>query len=183
MSITEAVQRFERARAEVKAQLPAIFMLAGLDALAVIKLRVQNTGINEDNQPYSDYSDNPLPAFFHYGRGYGSGVEEKVKKKNKENDYKGVSYRDVREFAGKPTSFKNFSMTQAMWNDIGVRLERQGDGTAVVVGPKTESERKKLAYVGEQEGRPILRLADQEMNDILQDTGTRVIRIINQAIS
>jgi hypothetical protein len=180
MTLQEAIQRTEETRYALRDKLPQIYMVAGMDALAFIRNRVIERGINDDDQAFSPYSDKELPAFFHYGRGYGSQVEAAVKALDKENGNKGVSYKKVREIANRRTDIKNFSFTQAMWNNISVRPIVRAGNTVIVIGPTNPDQIKKLEYVGIREKRQILRLTKDEQTFVFDNVEKKIMKIINE---
>lgn len=179
MTLQEAIQRTEQTRYALRDKLPQIYLQAGHEALRRISDRVIKTGMNEDEQLFSPYSENDLPAFFHLGK-YGSGVDDKIRKANKENGGAGVSYKKVREFANRRTDIKNFSMKQDMWSNISVMPIVRAGNTVIVIGPTLPAERKKLEYIFIREKKHLLRMTKDEQAFVFGNVEKKIMKIINE---
>src|SRR5690554_3208562 len=83
-----------------------------LDLSALARRRVINSGQRADGKQFSDYSDKDVPYYFYYG----TFPDQRV---DKARDSMGnvFSYKDWRDFLGRPTNIKNFSLTGEMWKD------------------------------------------------------------------
>lgn len=85
-----------------------------VSALSLIHDRILNDGIQG-----KEYSTNLLPMYYFTGKSISDGGETNVKKKNKANKYKGISYTDFREAQGLQTNHVDLRLSGDMWRDIG----------------------------------------------------------------
>lgn len=98
-----------------------------LDATALIKDRLLNTGVNAKGNSFGEYSTNELPAFFFKDKSLNKSGEDfylsATTKKKKDDKRKGISYKEWREANNRPTDHKTFSFSGTTLKDVGVRKE------------------------------------------------------------
>lgn len=134
------------------------YQLIVLDALALLKRRVINTGKDSEGKSFSDYSEAVVPFWYFAGK---DGVSSNDVKRLKDKSGYFASYRDLREVKGRPTKFKNFSFTNKMWNSLETAALSHNNGV-VVIGFKASSDREDVVNIHhEQEG--LLRFSDDEI--------------------
>lgn len=128
MKLSDWTRNLTAAILELNATREKDAILVVKEGIALVKLRVINEGVRADGVKFSPYSKNTLP-WFYFGSSYGkNGLKlpdfniqasiEKLKKKAKKEKVKGQSYFDWRAILGRPTAFKNFSLTGDMWASI-----------------------------------------------------------------
>lgn len=100
-----------------------------LNMIALIKLRVINSGERADGGKFSKYSEALVPYWY-----FGSSLKNpdfNVKAKQKELLAKVgyfASYKDWRQINHRPTDMKNFSFTNALWASIVPVVVFETDG-------------------------------------------------------
>lgn len=97
--------------------------------IALIKLRVINTGERADGAKFSGYSEALVP-FWYFGSGLKNpafNVETKRKQLLESKGYF-ASYKDWREITNRRIDIKNFSFTNEMWASIAPFVAGSGKG-------------------------------------------------------
>lgn len=181
MTLAELQQKIQRARAALANNLEREALRSGADIAAVVENRVVSTGRNAEGQPFSPYSDKPVPAFWFYGRSRSNAGEKKVRDAAKKKQ--GVSYRQFRQFNGLNTGNKNFEFTGEMWQGFGVIGVRQVQPGVyeVTVGGKNERTRSLLGYHEAREGIDITEPSAQEIRQLQTAIQARINQIIDNA--
>ena len=132
----------------VLSQMPGINEKMALDATALIKDRIVNTGVDAKGNSLGSYSDNELPAFFFKGKALNAGgtkLYEDVTtgKKKKGQIKKGISYKEWREANNRPTDHVTLSFSGTTMKDIGVvKILEGGNKIVTVVGSKNTKTRQ-----------------------------------------
>ena len=158
--IAGAIQRLEKIEARLTS-LEKEVAIAGADLCAQIANRVINTGESAKGGKFTPYSTKEVPAFWYRGRSVNATGEAKVRAAEKAR--KGVSYKDFREFNGRPTAFKNFSFTQEMWRGFGVKKVSYSGGVyTLTIGGKTKESAERIGYMDGQEGQSVIAPTRQE---------------------
>lgn len=175
MSIDEIIKRLERieralANPEQLAQQPA------LDLAQAVADRVIEEGRSAEGDKFSAYSDVDLPAFFYFNRSANQAGEGRVRQAAKER--KSISYRDFRNYNNRPTDKKNFSFTQDMWRNFGVRsIVGAGGNLSIVLGAKSESARKKIAWNSQREGVSIIKPSAAEVERFAKSFAQKILNV------
>jgi hypothetical protein len=161
----------------------ATMVKVGISAFSLLRQRVQESGTNAKGVKFAPYSTKPMLV------GCKTFVQKSAcntvfgsREKRKSLEWRTVNghhlailpggYKQVRELQGRQTAFVDFSVTNAMWNDIAVRKEndlvsKSSDhqrGIAII-GAKREEEKKKLAGNTKRKGA-ILDLNANEIEDL-----------------
>jgi hypothetical protein len=162
----------------------ATMVKVGISAFSLLRQRVQETGVNAKGAKFAPYSTKPMLV------GCKTFVQKSAcntvfgsREKRKSLEWRTVNghhlailpggYKQVRELQGRQTAFVDFSVTNAMWNDINTYddghglVSKQGDhqrGIAII-GAKQEQEKKKLAGNTKRRGA-ILDLNQKEIEDL-----------------
>ncbi len=138
----------DKLSALVLSQMPSINEKMALDATALIKDRIVNTGIDAKGNSLGKYSEHELPAFFFKDKALnGGGVklydDVTSGKKKKGVVKKGISYKEWREANQRPTDHVTLSFSGTTMKDIGVVKSIQA-GTKVItsVGSKNTKTRE-----------------------------------------
>ena len=143
-------------------RLSDIVHIAALDLVQEIADRVIETGQTADGGKFTPYSERPALAFLYFGQSVNAGGEAKVRKAAKEG--RAVSYKQFRQYNGRPTDFKNFSFSNQMWRSFGVvRVYGSGAIATLEIGMKDEEAAGKLADNNRREGRNIIAPSPAEL--------------------
>jgi len=165
-----------------------VMVSIGIEALTLLRKRVQETGINAEGQKYKPYSTKPtLVGCKTFVRKSACTSLLGSKPKRKELEWRTVNghrlailpggYKQIRELQGRQTAHVDFSVTNDMWNDINV-ISKQTDhqkGIAII-GAKKEEEKKKLEGNTKRRG-DILDLSRKEQDELMQRYNLQVLKI------
>lgn len=154
--------------------LPERFKIMVDDAIALIINRVQQEGLRADGSKFSNYSTNPLPAYYYSKVAQRKGVMAQLDKLEKEN--KSISYADFRKITGNRTDIKDFTMTGIMWasfHSFDV-IENENKGVETYLGFSDSSVAERYRYNSQREGIDIGDLSEEEV-ELLSDSITEWI--------
>lgn len=167
----------------------------GLDALGLLRKRIQDTGENAEGSKFPAYSTKAMligsksfPTQSVANKVFGS------KEKRKALDWRTLGeaadarrlailqggYKQWRTLMGRQTDHVDFSVSNEMWNDINI-ISNNGEhmnGT-VIIGAKKESEKKKLSGNTERKGE-ILDLSDKEQSYLIEKYNLRVLNVFKE---
>ena len=184
--LSELEKDIEIALRLVQSQLGTTMVKIGSNALAAIKTRVQETGLDASGQGFPPYSTEPMLVG---AKTFKKKSADKFfgKEKNKEHRWATIQrngtnyrlayleggYRELREMeldAGAGDKV-NFSYKNDMWNNISIISgASEHDGGTVVLGAKRQEEKNKLTYNTERNlkkgGKEILDLSESEINEL-----------------
>ena len=166
MTISEIIDRLDRAEREISDGLRDALTIHGGDLCAAVITRVIQMGRDADGDSFSPYSTKPIPAFFYFGRHLNQRGEAAVRKAAKSG--KGLSYRDFRDANNRPTNHKNFSFSQQMWNGFGVKsVQPAGSGLwSLTIGGTTPVSEQRIRWNSEREGKSIIAPDAQEIAEL-----------------
>lgn len=168
-----------------------IMSRVGIDALTMIKRRVQQTGVNAKGQKFPAYSTkNTLIGCSTFvlkrtcDNVFGS------KEKRKALEWRTVNshhlailpggYKKIRELQGRQGSYVDFTITGRMWANINL-ISNNGDHSrgVAIIGAKDEEEKKKLAGNTSRKG-DILDLSVKEIEDLKAVYNLSVLNVFKQ---
>lgn len=173
MTLSDGIARLERIEGMLRGGANNVVAALGADMCADIADRVINRGESSDGSKFSPYSTKEVPAFWYLGRSINASGEAKVKAAAKKKE--GVSYRDFRGFNNRPQDPKNFSFTNEMWRNFGVKKAHfSGSSYVLITGGKTKASSDKIDWMSGQEGKSITEPNQAEL--------TRLARLITQRI-
>ena len=170
----------------VQSELGTTMVKIGSNALARIKQRVQQEGLDASGQGFPVYSTKPMLVG---AKTFKKKSADKFFGKEKNKDHRWVTikrggtayhlayleegYRGLREMelGGGHGDKVDFSYTNAMWGDISIISgASEHDGGTVVLGAKRQEEKNKLTYNTERNlkkgGKEILDLSESEINEL-----------------
>jgi len=180
MSVQNFVQKINaivRVLAETRANEALLF---GREALALIRRRIQNTGRDANESQLGDYSTNPLPAFFYFGKSVNASGETKVRAAAKKG--KKLSYSDFRRANNRETDFVELTFTGAMWREMSVDITTNTPKkTTATISPTTPRAIKVLTFNVLRYG-PILDITANERAMLLDANKQRVLKIFRQVL-
>ncbi len=159
MTPSEFTQAVEKLSQIITSEIPIINEKMALNATAMIKDRIINTGVNANGSPLGKYSENEIPIFFKKGgktiapfsNSLNNGGEKLLTKVVKENanrrkkgeDPRGISYKQWRDANNRPTDHVTLSFSGQTMKDIGVVKQIVSASKIITtVGPKNTKNRK-----------------------------------------
>lgn len=178
MTILELSQRIDRAVQRLDNEIEAQAAKAGADLVALITLRVVQSGKNAEGTPFSSYSDTQLPAFFYFNRSRSAGAESKVRSKAKKKEP--ISYREFRQINNLNPAPKNFEFTGEMWRGFGVlRVQRTPTGATLTIGGRTPDAAEKIDWNSERERKSIIQPSKQEIEIVTANLKRWAQNVVN----
>lgn len=159
-----------------------------LNALTMIKQRVQQKGVDADGQKYKPYSTKPMLI------GSKSFIQKSAAaallgsaKKRKELEWVTVNghrlailpggYKKFREIQGRQTAYVDFTFTGNMWKDINVISKTTDHQKGVaIIGARNKKYKDVLAGNTARKG-DILDLSHQELEKLRQSYNLGVLKI------
>jgi len=186
--LNDFAKDFQESLNLVQSKLGETMVKIGSDALALIKKRVQEEGVDAKGKKFPPYSTEPMlvgcksfkkkscDSFFGAEK---NKQHEWVTLKRGEKNYRLAvlegGYQELRrmELGGKNAEVVNFTYTGAMWGDVSIISDpSEHDAGTVVLGAK-DQEQKEILYHNTQRnlkkgGGEILDLSESEV-DILKD--------------
>jgi hypothetical protein len=155
------------------AEQGVLMLQLGNDALALVKQRVTETGVNPEGEKYDPYSTKPMLI------GAKSFVQQAAansllgsKEKRKKLEWRTLNgnrlaildggYKKLRDLQGRQTAFVDFVVTGRLWDNIKLisNQDELNSGVAVIKATQ-ELEKKKLSGLTERKGE-ILALSKKE---------------------
>lgn len=168
-------------------RLPAINQGLALNASAIVKNRLLNSGTKADGSTLGKYSEHELPAFFFKDKalnGSGRKLYEDSKKEGK-----GISYKQWREANNRPTDHVTLSFSGDTLRDIGVvKVEAQAGVVNTTVGPKNtiahangvSTETITDDYLGNQYGN-FMQPSEEEIKTLTAAAEAAFLKLINES--
>ena len=190
MTVAQLNNKLENIIKEIRTD-SSIMVAIGMDATAMIKRRVQETGKNADGQKYEGYSTRPMligkKSFYKT-----TTADAVFGSKEKRKELKWVTigdhhlavlpggYKKLRELQGYRTDIVNFTISERMWQDIGI-VSNNGDHSSgvVIIGAKTQENKEKLSGNTKRKG-DILDLSDSEIQQLKNDYKVKMIKIFRE---
>ena len=149
-------------------------LLLAKEARALIVRRIQNEGEDVNNKPLGNYSTNPLPDFY-YDSILTSTQKKKFRRERKKKG-RGLSYKEVRDLAGRQTKVVDLTFTGKMWaNTVAILEESTPNKSTATITGKTIDTLNKLGWASDRYGN-VLRLTKNEQTQI---ENARIERLIN----
>lgn len=148
-----------------------------LDALALIKLRVQNHGTSADGGSMGSYSQSVVPVWYFKGNSR-TGSNTAYDRLQKKGYF--ASYADWRKANNLQTQHIDLKFTGDMWRDIKPRVSRSLPvSTLIEINASKSEEQEKLNYNSERYGA-ILQLSPNELRMIQTANRKRVLKTLNK---
>lgn len=170
MSFSGAIRSFQNLVNDLNSSRTAEYEVIVLDAMALVKKRVINQGIDADGNSFGGYSEAVVP--FWYARGKDGVSSNDVDRLKAKHGYF-ASYRDLREIKGLPTSNKNFSFTNKMWNSLEA-FTISNSGGKIVIGLRTSNDRDEILEIHHSQSE-ILNLSEAETKLVRQLSRQRIL--------
>lgn len=155
-------------------------LIIGRESLALIRLRIQNTGKDAINRTLGNYSTTDIPAWFFRGKSVNASGRAGVEKAIKANEK--ISYSDFRQFNNRETKFVDLTFTGAMWREMeAIITTNNAERTNVSIQPTTPRTAKVLGYNVNKYGR-ILDNTESEINMLSLANKNRVLKVFRDVL-
>lgn len=187
--LEDMIANIERAINEIEeTRAPEGLRIVSNDGMNLMQKRVIETGTNAAGQKFSSYSDAVVPTWMH-GWGVKDYQQSKLgfnaKDKSREMmSQKGyfTSYKDWRNFTGRPTDYKNFSFSNALWESVEVVVTENANGRAVFDVRSTISEYQDTVIPAQsnREGIHIFEFNESEIEWMVELMTRRILRILTK---
>lgn len=190
ISVQQAADNFGKIAKDLSGAPNAEIMVkTAISAFTLLRGRVQETGTNAKGQKYKPYSTKPMLVGCKSFKTTVCNTLLASKEKRKKLEWRTVNghklailpggYKQWRELMLGPGKgdLVNFSVTNAMWNDINV-ISKQSDHAKgiAIIGAKQDIEKKKLAGNTKRRG-DILDLSASEIEDLKLTYNLGVLQI------
>lgn len=194
MTLDEYNREFNDAVKDIENSIAKNMVYLGQDALAAIKERVIQEGVNAEGQKFTPYSTRPTLTNCSAMTTAACSRIAGSKKKRKELSWVTLErsgrkirlfvlpggYKQFRELHGRQTDHVSFYFNGRMWSNIGI-VSNQGDhqnGT-VILAAKTEEDARKLEGNTKRKG-DILDLSLEEQNRLIERFNLETLNIFKE---
>lgn len=161
MNIEQFIVYLENVETAVKRELQTKTIIAANDLSSLIADRVTVKGLNANGQAFSPYSQNAYYASSFKGKGRNASSDTRISSLGRGAK---ITYGQFREINNLKSTPKNFSFTNDMWRNHGVKEATYSNGVAVVgIGGKSESAIEKINFLSKQEGINIAAASQSEI--------------------
>ncbi len=175
MDLSQFVERLRNVANELQANREAESVQIGREAMALVRLRVQNEKEDAQGNSFGGYSQAVVPKQYFYGKSLSAAGDNKVRSRKGR-----MSYEDFRADNNLETDAKDFTFSGEMWRNTGVNDVQNGqDTTTVLLGGTTERSKTLIAYNSERDGN-ILELSEEEITFVVDAHRERVLKVINK---
>ena len=165
---------FINALEEIRSTRPAETQILGIEALALVRLRIQNTRLDDEGNEFGQYSDAVVP------RWYFNKLNTQASKKILERKGWFVSYKDLRDARGFQTESYDYTFTGRFFAELNAAIvEDSISSTTVEI---RGSERSQLILDGQSDklGKSLLLLSEEELQIINEAYFERIDDILNK---
>lgn len=175
MDLKQFIERLKLVANELQANRESESVQIGREAMALVRLRVQNEKEDAKGSSFGRYSQALVPKQFFYGKSLSAAADNKVRKRGGR-----MSYEEFREDNNLETDAKDYTFSGEMWRDTGVSSVTNTDSTTTVsIGGTSNRSKKLIGYHTERDG-DILELSESEIDFIVQANRERVLKVINK---
>lgn len=188
MKLSEYRQRIQQVKKDLEVAHAQVMLSLALNAIALIKARVANEGVNAQGESFGEYSTKPMLVGKKSFRNK-SGANEFMGSKTKRRalEWRTIKrngkiyrlaiipggYKQVREMSKLQVKHIDFSFTGRMMKNIAVVKH---DRTHALIAPKSEDNKKKLVGNSERFGR-ILELSQSEWALLQEKYDLQIVQI------
>lgn len=154
INIDEMINSLNNAIDAIKKESPDITKRLALTAKDKIEERVKDIGVGE-------YSTNPVPTFFFYGKSRNQGGRDIIDKK--EDDNEGLTWGEFRKAQGLQNDHVDLTYSGRMFANIKLTNLRNNQYYFIAtIAPDIENEIKKLGYQTDRYGDFLILTPDQD---------------------
>lgn len=178
MKIEEFSHKMNELIAEIAQKSPAIVQTIAVDAIAMIRNRIQEKGQKASGEQLPGYSEKEVPAFFYFNKATNSAGRAIIKERQKEK--RGLSYKDFKAANNGADSVKvkNLTFTGAMFRALAIKSQGVVGGKyQVVIGGTNPDSQDRINWNSDDYG-DILDLSKQEREEIKETYHDEIARII-----
>lgn len=173
-NLNEIGDRFIQALNEIRVTRPLETELLAREALALVRLRIQKQGGDENGADFGQYSDAVVPRWY-FDKLMTSGSKKILERKGWF-----VSYKDAREARGFQTDTYDYTFTGRFFNELRATISGNdlSSTTAEIVG--SDRSQNILDWQSEKIDKSILLLSVEELRIINDAYFERIDDIINK---
>lgn len=173
-NLSEIGDRFIQALNEIRATRPVETKILGIEALALVRLRIQNRRVDENGNIFGTYSNAVVPQW------YFNQLNTKASKRILSRKGWFVSYKDLRDARGFQTDSYDYTFTGRFFAELNaaIRSNDLSSTTVEIVG----SQRSQTILDGQSDklGKSLLLLSVDELQTINNAYFERIDDIINK---
>lgn len=179
-SIDEYIVKIDQFLGALESNIPSITLRLGLAALADVKNRIIEFGVDSNGNAVPGYSETPVPAFFYFDKSPTSAGRAFIEEKSAAGEL--VSYKEFREVNSRPTEHKTYSFTGRMWADVGpVFTGKTGKNLYLVeITGRTQETRDLLLYNSVRDGIDLLGVTIPEQAELQRQGDIDLTRLVKQ---
>ena len=149
-------------------------LILGNQALSLVRLRIQNSKVDENGNIFGTYSQAVVPrSYFH------SKITKKAQKRLKKKGWF-VSYEDVREASGFDTDAYNFTFTGRFFRELNAQITSSNEDTTTVQIAGSDYAETILNGQSDRLGKSILLLSESEQQILNDANAERINNILNK---
>lgn len=191
MTLKEYNEKWKKSISDFEDSLGDTMVAIGNNALALIKQRVQETGVDAKGQKFTKYS---TDGMFVGSKSMNNNVARSFFGKQNNKKHKWVTlqrggknyrlavlengYKELRELHGRQAGYVDFTFYGKMWGDIAIISEQSLHSRGfVIIGAKTEEQAKILQGNTNRRG-PILELSEKELQELSGEFNTSINQIM-----
>jgi len=187
-SIPEYIAALKEKRRQIIEQRRAAALRIGIEAIALIRLRIQNTGKNADNELFTGYSTSDILVGSSSFDNQNNAKKIFGKRKNKQAKWVTLpsgarlqvlsgGYKKLRELDGYQTNHVDFFRTGSFWNSLFAQIDTEDNAkTIIIIKARDEGNQAKLNGFAEKRGN-ILLLSSEEEELLNEVSAQRIIEI------
>ena len=175
--VSEALSHLAKVIAE---NTPDMTQTVAATALAVVRDRIQDTGVDSKGVKFKGYSTKEIPAFFYTGKSL-----KKLKKDEfgedalQQNDM--LSYKEWRELNNLQTDHVDLTFTGDMWRKTAIiSAGLAPEGYVVSIGGNTREAQDKINYASDKYGN-ILSVSEKEEKNLTEDYDEMLDKLIAES--
>lgn len=186
LSLDQYINNLEQFLNVVQNELPVIMTEGATTMKTQIQDRIQERGLDDQNNPLkygsgNPYSEKDIPAFFYKNaETLNAGASKYVDDQIEEGE--GISYKDWREANNLQTDHVDLTFSGRMWQNIGLTSVKSGQNIAIVTisGKTTEAEDK--AFFNSIRYGDILTPNQEENEELELVVDTKLQHLANQLL-
>ncbi len=187
-SISAYIEVLRQRRAQIIAERRKAALQIGVEAIALVKLRIQTTGKNAENEQFKGYSTNAILVGSSSFDNQSNAKKIFGKRKNKKADWVTLpsgarlqvlvgGYKKLRELDGYQAGYVDFTRTGEFWRSIAAQIESEdNERTLVIIKARDEKNQAKLDSFATKRGN-ILLLTSEEQEILNEISANRILKI------
>lgn len=184
IQLNEYIKNLDQFVTALNSDMGEIMLSAGVQAKSDIQERIQERGLDDQDNPLkygsgTPYSEKDVPAFFYDTKdALNAGGVGLIEESLENGD--GISYADWREANGLQTDHVDLTFTGRMWQNIGIRNLKTGQNIAIVqIGGKNDESQNKLNWNSQRYG-DLMKLSTDDRQNVNIIIDARIQNLANK---